>query len=564
MCPLFKFFRSGLLLAFVLCLVSFGTTASDVESDFGESAMTVAAHPLAAEAGDIIISRGGNAVDAAVATAMALNVVEPHASGIGGGGFMLIYLAEEDEFITLDYQTQGPASLTPDMIIHDDPDPQERNRRRRVGHQASLIPGQLAGLEEALKKYGTMTWEEVLEPAIKLAEEGFPIGDDIHQAVMNNYDLILDNDAMREIFLYEDLPYERGDILKQPDLADTFHLIAEQGAEVFYEGEIAEKIAAEMEEKGGYITLEDLKNYEVIHREPVSTNYRGLDLFTMPPPSTGGLVLLQALNILEGYNLDEVDYTADIIPHLWTHAQRHANNNRLRFVADPDFVPQPIPIEGMLDKDYAEALRLQIRLKRRNPISSIEPEDFVDGNPAGNTTHFSVADGDGNIVSSTNTIVYFFGSKVAIEGTGIVMNNAMTSFWYVPDTLNEIQPGKRPRSNMAPTIVFRDEDPYLVLGSPASSRIPAAMGCLLINMVDQGLSLEEAMVQPRIHSIGATTQIEGGFPELTYERLERIGHNLTIRDELDLYFGGIHAIEFTEDGLLGVADPRRGGSAVGH
>lgn len=561
---------AGFALLLALVLMAGAGTPVAAQTDQG---MVAAAHPLAAEAGLEMLKLGGNAVDAAVATAFAIGVVEPHASGLGGGGYMTIYLADTDEAIVIDYQTEAPILARPDMVVFDNPTTAERDARRRVGARASLVPGTVAGLTKALEDYGTLSLGQVLAPSIRYAEEGFPVSPTLYEAIMDNYELLMDHAGSAEVWLDQGLPYFEGDIIRLPDLARTLQKIADGGPEVFYEGEIADAIVETMQEEGGYITHWDLANYEPIVKPALHSTYKDLDIFGVPPSGSGGLVLAQALNVLEHFDLQATGHNAPETILRMGEAVRIGYFDRLRWVADPNFVD--IPMDEIVTKEYAaEARQLLVDGQRgnfdRNDLPN--PADYTNAAAAGgdvegsgSTTHLSVVDGDGNMVALTQTIVHFFGSKATVPGTGILLNNALTSFFQNPGTLNSIEAGKRPRSYMAPTLILQAEKPFMSIGSPGSDRIPTAILQVLLNIVEFDMSLEEALDAPRFHTTtGAALAVEDRFDEATLDALSDMGYNITVRDEYDLHFGGAQVIFVNpETGVYeGAADPRRDGAVA--
>lgn len=566
-------FTVGVVLILMLLAGSYGALTVQAQAENG---MVASAHPLASEAGLEMLKLGGNAVDAAVATAFAIGVVEPHASGLGGGGFMTVYLAEEDKAIVIDYQTEAPRAHTPDLVTHDNPTTAERDARRRVGARASLVPGNVAGLTTALEKYGTLSLAEVLAPSIRLAREGFPVSRTVHEAIMDNYETLIEDEGSAAVWLEDGLPYFEGDTIQLPDLANTLEKIANEGPDVFYHGEIADAIVQTMEENGGYITHSDLAAFEPVVTDALHSQYKDLDIFGVPPVGTGNLVLAQALNVLEHYDLAAMGHNEPQTILRLGDALRVGFYDRLRWAADPRFVDTPT--HQLVAKEYAAVAQQLMddtgrgnfdRNDLPNPdhFEAVAPYGEDDGGGSGSTTHLSTMDKDGNMVSVTQTIVYFFGSKTTVPGTGIVMNNALTSFAANPGNLNSIEGGKRPRSYMAPTVILRDGKPYMAVGSPGSDRIPTAILQVLLNIVEFDMDLQEAIDAPRFHTTtGATLHVEDRFEQDTLDALTEMGYNINnTRGEFDLYFGGVQLIVFDpETGTFeGSADPRRDGAVAG-
>ncbi len=540
-----------------------------------ENGMVVAATPQASEAGADILKKGGNAVDAAVATAFALGVAEPHASGLGAGGFMIIDMADSNEPVAIEYRHAAPEESRIDMYEIGGPglpgyfegpeNEEEQDQLRYVGASSIGVPRTLAGLTTALEKHGTMSLKEVLQPAIRLAEEGIRVDETLHSIITDNYDKITSYPETAEIYLKDGLVPEVGDTIVQKDLANTLEKIAENGPEVFYEGELADTIVDYLQRNGGFITKDDLATAKARTYEPVTSTYRDYKIVTMPPPSSAMTIQL-ILNILEGYDVKELGLPAESAKafHIISEAQKLGFANRYDYLADQRYTN--IPFKGFLSKDFAEEQR-----KRISPDEAAiwpsegEPDKYE-------TTHLSVADKAGNIVSMTNTQVYFFGSGVTIPGTGILMNNGMCSFTYEPGIgpppVNAIAPGKVPRSNMSPMILYKDGQPSFVLGSTGSTRINSTLVNVINNIVDYDMTLEEAINAPRFYAYSKTVRLESRISEKVREKLKEKGHPLSVKGDFDLYFGGVHAIQITrEDGekiYIGVADPRRSGEAAGY
>jgi gamma-glutamyltranspeptidase/glutathione hydrolase len=560
----------GLLPGIFLLVASVGLAAGSAASADrplpahaveGRSGMVASAHPLASEAGLAILRQGGNAADAAVATAFALGVVEPNASGLGGGGFVLFYNARTKTVEAIDYREVAPKAATPDMFKLAPDGKTTLNKASTIGHRACAVPGTLAGLDLALKRWGTMNLKQVLAPAIKLAAEGYPVSPTLHEMLTNYYDKLVQFPEAARVFLKDGLAYDVGDKLVLADLAKTYRLIAEQGPDVFYRGEIADAIEREMKAGGGLITKEDLAAYRPKLREPVRGTYRGYEIISMPPPSSGGMHIVQILNILEGYDIARLGHNTPATIHLFAETMKRVFADRNRFSGDVDFVP--VPVKGLLSKEYAAEVRKTIR---DDQVGSKVPP----GNPfsfqSGGTTHASFADKDGNVVALTQTINLFFASGVVIPGYGITMNDEMDDFVPVPGNANSIAPGKKPLSSMSPTIVLKDGRPFLSFGSPGSTRIISALPQIFMNLVDHGMGLQQAINAPRIHCAGAAIEVESRVPADVREALQARGHKVTVKGAVDLYFGGAQAV-LLESGtgkLLGAGDPRRDGAAAGY
>lgn len=525
----------------------------------GENGVVASAKPEASEVGIEIMKKGGNAIDAAVATAFALGVVEPNASGLGGGGFMMIRFAETGEEVFLDFREIAPGNATEDLYELD-ADGKVLNQAQTVGGLAAGVPGEVAGLLLALDKYGSMSRDEVMKPAIDLAEGGFVVTQNFADMIVDNFEKINKFDATKAIYLNNGLPLEVGTTLKNPDLANTLKIISEKGRDGFYKGEVAEDLVKISDETGGIITLEDLEKYEVKVRTPVKGTYRGYELISAPPSSSGGTHVIQLLNILENYDLKALGHNTAESLHLWSEAARLVFADRGKYMADTDFVD--VPLAGLASKDYAKEL-----VEKIDPDKAAESVEF--GDPykyeSGSTTHFSVMDKEGNIVAVTKTINYFFGNGVTVPGRGFIMNNEMDDFNAKPGTSNSIEPYKKPLSSMTPTIVLKDGKPFLALGSPGATRIIPTVAQIISNIIDHGLGIQEAINAPRMFNMSGTLSLEGRIPEDVVKKLEGLGQTIDIKGDLDPYFGGAQCIMMEESGMLhGAGDPRRDGQAVGY
>jgi len=531
--------------------------------------MVVAAHPLAARVGAEILKNGGNAVDAAVATAFALGVVEPEASGLGGGGFMLIYLAETGKTVGINYRTTAPAAATPDMFALNGPglpgywdgptSIMEQTTLRKIGGSGVAVPLMLSGMNAALHEYGSMTLAEVLIPAIDLAENGFPVSLNLYQNILNNYISIMDDPEMTSIFLNDSLPYEPGEIMTMPDLGRTFRTIAEGGADIFYHGVLADAIVEGVQRYGGALSKEDLAQAQASFCDPIVGSYRGYEVVTIPPPSSA-VTVIQILNILEGFDLEALGRESVDTIHRMAEAYKLAFAYRDAYLGDPAFVD--VPLSNLLSKELATELyaRIDPEQAHLNPLpSSFEGND---------TTHLSVIDREGNMVALTQSLNSFMGAKFIIPGTGILMNNTMSDFDPETGTVNSIAPGKAPLSSMLPTFLLKEGSPFLIVGSPGAQRILTTIVGLIVDLVDFDLSLQEAIDAPRFYCHNDTLYFEARIPDEVQIALEDKGHPLSRKGAYDLYFGGAHVIQITgmegEISYLGIADPRRGGQAAGY
>lgn len=540
--------------------------ALDKRDVIARNGVVAAAHPLAAQAGVEVLKRGGNAFDAAIATAFMLNVVEPNASGMGGGGFAIVYVAKEKKTYMVDYREMAPAKATPDMYELDDQG-KVKNNATVTGYYASAVPGMLRGMELIHQKFATRKWAELMAPAIAQAEAGLPvtkslngiIGDQIERLEKYSPSLAW----FKQHYFKDGLPLDAGDVLKNPELTESLKLVAAGGADVFYKGAIADKIAAFYAKNAdGWITKADLANYQAKLREPVTTTYRGYTLVTTPPPSSGGLTLANILNIMEKFDVAKMGRQSTQFHHTFIEAQKLAYADRARYMADTDFVK--VPMAGLASKDYAAERAKGISPDAAN--NAVKPGD-PGKYSAGSTTSFSVIDQDGNMITVTQTINDFLGACVVPDGTGILMNDEMDDFvTNNPDSVNAPAPGKRPLSSITPTIVLQDGKPFMTLGTPGGPRIITTVAQIIINVVDFKMDLQTAISDPRIHTANMpTAQIEQPIDEATVNELLGWGHKLNLRPERNAYFGGAQGIMILPDGRLhGAADNRRLGQAFGY
>lgn len=527
----------------------------------GQKGMVSSQRTLSSQIGAEILAQGGNAVDAAVATGISLAVTLPRAGNLGGGGFMLVYLAKTQQTIAIDYREMAPAAAHRDMFLDDQGNVD--NRKARFSYHSSGVPGTVAGLAHALEKYGTMSWKEVVTPAIKLAEQGILVSYDLAENLKRRQKRLTANPATAAIFYKENgVPYEVGEVIVQTDLAWSLKQLAQHGPAAFYSGEIAQKIAKDMQANGGLITLADLANYTVVERAAISTNYRGYEVVSMPPPSSGGVHLIQMLNILEQFPLADLGHgSADSI-HLLTETMKLAYADRSEYLGDPDHFD--IPIKGLTSKAYAKQLAATIQLDQARPSQQIKPGD-PNRYESPDTTHYSVMDQQGNAVSNTYTLNFSYGSGIVIPGTGILMNNEMDDFSSKPGVpnafgliggqANAIAPTKRPLSSMTPTMIIKDQRPYVVIGSPGGSRIITTVLQVLINVIDHQMNIAAAVNAPRFHHqwLPDRLELEPGFSPDTLTLLQAKGQNLRVGRTM----GSVQSIMFTDGIFFGAADPRR-------
>ncbi len=524
---------------------------------------------LATDVGVDILKRGGNAVDAAVAVGFALAVTHPVAGNLGGGGFMMVYLAKTHETVAIDYREAAPKAATRDMFLDasGNPDPQ----KSRYSGIAIGVPGSVRGLSEAESRYGSgkFTLAQLIEPAIALARNGIPVenglADSLHASNMLGH-----YPSSRAVFYDGDKPLPRGATLRQPDLANTLEAIAKDGPDAFYHGAIAQKIASAVKSIGGLITTEDLADYKAIIRKPVTGSYRGYTIASMPPPSSGGVHLIEILNILEGFDLAKFGFGSAEQIHLEAEAMKPAYADRAKYLGDPDRVK--IPVAGLTSKAYAAELRAKI-----NPDHAKSADEVSAGNPLPHendqTTHFSVVDADGDAVSNTYTLNFAYGMGMVADGTGVILNDemddfsakagALNGFGLVGGDTNSVAPGARPLSSMSPTFVFKDGKLFMVTGSPGGSRIITTTLEVIVNVIDNGMNIAAAVAAPRIHHQWKpdVLVVETGISPDTIKLLEEKGQHVVVGTTT----GSANSIVVTPTGLQAASDPRqRGTLAAGY
>ena len=549
----------------ILLIVTVGLNTAGLNTSLAETlvareAMVASRSDIASQVGSDILEAGGNAVDAAVATAFALAVTYPSAGNLGGGGFMVIALADS-QVLTQDHRERAPAAATHDMFL-DDSGRLDRNLAVNSLMSAG-VPGSVAGLLDALERYGTMQREQVLAPAITLAEEGFILNEDIAGQFADNLASFRPYPASMDIFTREGEAYRAGDRWVQPDLAAALKRIADEGRDGFYKGETADLLVAEMERNGGLITHQDLLDYEPVWREPIHGRYRGHDIWSMPPPSGGGILIVQMLNMLEAHDLAGAGWGSARAVHLLVEAQRRAYADRSVHLGDPDY--NALPVAMLTSPDYARRRFADVDPTQATPSSSVAPGTWV-GEESPETTHLSVIDKDGNAVSLTTTLNRSYGNKIVVPGLGFLLNNEMDDFATTgpSDHINAIEPGKRMLSSMSPTIVTRDGDVVLVTGSPGGVTIINTVLQVLLNVLDHGMSAEEAVSSPRIHHQWQPDIIryeDGAIGADALEQLQAWGHRGLTGSSFGI--GDANTI-LVRDGMIeGVSDPRNVGGVAG-
>ena len=534
--------------------------------DIGENGMVTTANVYATMAGLEVLEMGGNAVDAAIAISYALGVCEPNASGLGGGGFMNIHMADGRE-VVIDYREIAPMAQDAYTWLDESGEVKDNGNANHIGGLATGVPGAVAGMEYALEHYGSgkLTRQQIMQPAIDMATEGYKAGATLVGAINDYYDyMVTDYKALGEYYLNEDdMPYAIGDVITNPDLAKTLQLIAEGGKDAFYTGEVAQAIIDTVASYGGVMTLEDLASFEPAIREPVKGTYRGYQIVSCPPASSGGTHIVEVMNILENYDIASMGVNSAEAIHVWSEALKACFADRSAYMADTAFAE--VPLKGLTSKDYAKTIYEKITDEAQS-WNAGEPGAY-EGN---STTAYSVADAEGNIVSVTQTIECFFGCKIAIPGYGFIMNDQLHDFDTNPESVNKLEGGKKPLSSMSPPIVLDENgDAFMSVGSPGGLRIWPTVAQVISNVIDHGMGMQEAIDCARIFERGNADGIcyeSDGKNPVTADvvaALEAQGHTTTDKGAWNLFFGGCQVILFTDDGIEGAADPRRDGKAIG-
>jgi len=542
--------------------VSYIDYLSPFHPTIGQSGMVVSQNQASSDIGVQILDMGGNAVDAAVAVGFSLAITLPRAGNLGGGGFMLVYLKDEDKTIAVDFRSASPKNITQDDFLF----LKNNYDQRRYGYKASGVPGTVAGLIQTHERYGKLPLRRILKPVINQARKGFDVSYDLNQAIGSANQIALDVESTN-IYLKDNGPISEHSKMIRKDLAWTINEIAKNGDEAFYEGSIAKKIIQAMNENGGYISAKDLQEYQPRFSEPIKTTYRGSTVYAHPPPAGGAAVLLESLNILENFSVADMGAQSAQFLHLFAEALQRGHMDRSRFMGDPEFYD--VPIQKIISKKRANTLAKKINLASVTPPRDLNPDSlFYEGE---NTTHYSIVDKDGNAVSNTYTLGYSFGSGVTIPGTGILMDNQMNNFAYrfgeegIIDRSasegNKFEPGKRPMSTMTPVIVFDENNALkLISGSPGGALIPAAVLRVITGIIDFDLNLGEATMLPRIHKDWPyeSLRVEKGISLDTKKVLASFGHEI----EESKTMGSTQSILISSQGIEGYADLRRPNAGV--
>ncbi|MCC6329737.1 MAG: gamma-glutamyltransferase [Acidobacteria bacterium] len=564
----------AVFVVFSLAILPVASVGASPDPVRGKHAMVASQHVLASQIGAEVMKRGGNAVDAAIAVGLALAVVYPEAGNIGGGGFMLIRRPDGKAF-AIDYREMAPKAADRDIFLGKDGKLIEGEGGSTVGYRASGVPGTLAGFDLAFRKYGSgkIKWADLVEPARKLAADGYILSYRLANLLHAYRNTLSRYPDSNRIFLNDGKFYQEGDLFKQPDLAATLARVEKDGAREFYIGQTARLIADDMKANNGLITLDDLKNYTAKEREPLRGTYRGYEIITMPPPSSGGIVMLQILNMIEPFDVKSMGFNSSTELHLYAEASRRAFADRSEYMADPDFAE--VPVSTLVKRTYAAQRMRSFDPRKATPSATLKPGD-LNISEGTETTHFTVVDPAGTVVSNTYTINDLYGSSVTAKGTGVLLNDEMDDFAARPGKANmfgliqgernKVEGGKRPLSSMTPTIVLRkDGSPWFALGARGGPRIISAVVQSVINVIDFDMDIQQAIDAPRIHHQWLPDQIyyeQFGISADTMNVLSSYGHKFADRPG---NIASATAIMIDKDGVrLGAIDSRSDGAAVGY
>ena len=560
-------YKKGLFTLFLIILLNnnlFTQTTLDydhrVHPEKAKNYMVVSQNSLATDVGYEILQQGGNAIDAAVAVGFSLAVTLPRAGNLGGGGFMLIYKADSNKVHSIDYRSAAPNLAKSEMYL-------TNSGVKRFGNIVNAVPGTVAGLIKAHKEHGKLPLKKVLKPSIDLAKKGFKVSYDLNYALKWAKDHLQANKvSKKKFYINSNKPLPVDSLFRQPNLAKTLSLISRKGKKAFYSGEIAEWIVKDAKLNGGLIRKDDLASYKAKSRTPIETSYRGYRVVSMPPAASGGLVLLQTLNILENFNLSELGQNSASSLHILSESMIRAYADRTRFHGDPDFYQ--VPVKSLLDKNYAKKRANSINLSQKTPPDEISPGKGIQLDESKDTTHFSIVDSEGNAVANTYTLGSSFGSGVTVPKGGFLLNNQMRNFSHLyskseevslsTSEANKLESGKRMISTQTPTLVFNPEgNLQMILGSPGGGRIPNIITQVISNIIDHKLGFGEAVISPRINQrVKGNLEMETGFSPDTLSILRTKGHVLKSSTTM----GSVQAIFIKEGYLYGVSDTRRPGA----
>jgi len=524
-----------------------------------DSGMVVCAHPLAAAAGRKVLASGGNAMDAALASLAMLNVVEPHASGLGGGGFALYYEKAADSVYMLDYRERAPKRLNRTVFFQ----PEDTLKLiQRTGGTSILVPGAAAGWQQLHRRFGTRTMPDLFADAVAVADTGYLISEKQAAIIFEHVEDLMKDSLQASIFLEDSLPPAAGFRITQPRLSKLLSFLSKTRLENFYFPPYSTEVVATIKAHGGQITESDLNAYQPVERKPLRVKYRDYDIITTSPPAGGGLVMLETLKLLEAYDIKSMGLLTPEYIHTVSTAIRQARTDAAHWLGDPDFAR--IPVDTLLSPSYLAQVRDSLPQDSVPP--KLSPLDSIRAFGPGNTTHLVVADKDGNLVSITQSINYFFGSGVMVPELGLLLNNHLADFNNDTTSANPIAPNRRPVSSMAPTIILKNGEPVLVIGSPGGPRIPAALVEVILAVLEFGMPLNEALDLPRFFPAGVNLVYETRLPQATLDSLAAKGWKPYATEPISNYFGGVQAIHFPESGphMTGSSDPRRDGAADGY
>ena len=513
----------------------------------------------ASRIGAEILRKGGNAIDAAVAAGFALGVVEPNSSGLGGGGFMLIRIAKTGETVFIDFRERAPQKSSPEMWTVG-ADGKVVGNQKLEGGKAAAVPGEVAGLLYALENYGTMSREQVIRPAANLAKNGFYVTPTLSNDMKSQFDKLEKYPESAKVFLnQEGLPYEVDDLFTNPDMAKTLDIIIKNGKDGFYKGEVAEAIVKTLNKYDGLYTMEDLANYKPLVRQPVKGTYRGYEIISSPSPSSGGAIVIEILNILENFDIGSLKVNSPEYLHLFSEAYKLAYADRAKYMGDSDYTP--VPMKGLVSKKYAKEIAKDIDLKVSHDSKAHDPWLYE----SEDTTHYSIADKEGNMVAITKTVNGLFGNSAVVDGYGFVVNNEMDDFVLGAGHPNSVAPSKTPLSSMSPTIVLKDGKPFMVLGSPGATKIISTVSQVISRVIDHKMGMQDAIDAPRLwDNTSNKINVETRIPDETLKQLEAMGHKTNKTSEWDRGMGSVQGVLYKADGTLeGGADPRRDGKALG-
>lgn len=524
---------------------------------YGKEAVVSTARAEASKIGIEILKKGGNAIDAAVAVGFALGVCEPSTSGIGGGGFMMVKSMNLKEPIVIDFRENAPLNCNENMWEFGE-DGKVINKENQIGGKSVAVPGEVGGLIFALENYGTMTLKEVIQPAIDLANKGFVVTE-MMQKHFTDYEKYLRLYKSSEDLFFNENSIKIGRIFKNHELANTLNELAIKGSEWFYKGEMSKKIIQCINENGGALTAQDLDNFRVKERKPVIGTYRGYKIYSNSLPSSGGTHIIQTLNILENFDMADMQVNSSKYLHILSETLKKVYADRAKYMADGDFYS--VPISGITAKAYAKTIADEIRLDKCSVVSVDDPWKYEHAD----TTHYSIGDKNGNMVSVTKTINHFCGSCMVPEGTGFILNDTMADFSVIKGNINAVQPLKKPLSTMSPTIITKDDKPFAILGSPGGERIICNVVQVILNLIDHKMSIDDAISYPRItDNTNSKIVYEGRIDENVIDELRALGHNVEKVLDYDVKMGGVQGVLYTEDFIEGAADPRRDGEALAY